>query len=294
MKNSIAYLPKSKQEDLYCILRLIHKYLPQAEMVILFGSYARNEFVDFDERVEFGVPMLYRSDYDILVVTSKATDFTVDKALMIVDKKYDPRGDSRPPIQFIHDNIKKVNSDLSEGRYFYNEIKRDGVMLYDSGNFKLERRRKLRFDEIKQQAEEYYKDKFSRSSGFLRSAKHDYDDGDLQLASFHLHQACENAYVTIRLVHTLKSGKLHDLKKLSRIASQYSEDLMNVFPCNTEEEKRLFELVKVAYIEGRYNPKFVVTKEDIDALMPKVELLRDITQRICKERIEYYAQQVAK
>ncbi|WP_455590639.1 HEPN domain-containing protein [Bacteroides sp.] len=294
MKNSIAYLPKNKQEDLYCILRLIRKYLPQAEMVILFGSYARNTYVDFDERVEFGVPMLYRSDYDILVVTSKISDFTVDKALMIVDKKYDPRGDSRTPIQFIHDNIKKVNSDLSEGRYFYNEIKRDGVMLYDSGKFKLKRRRKLRFDEIKQQAEEYYEDKFGRSTDFFETIEHAYNRKRFQLASFLLHQACENAYVTIRLVHTLKSSKLHDLEKLSRIASQYSGDLMKVFPRNTDEEKRLFELIKAAYIEGRYNPKFLVTKEDIDTLIPKVELLREITQRICKERIEYYAQQAAK
>lgn len=43
---------------------------------------------------------------------------------------------------------------------------------------------------------------------------------------------------------------------------------------------------KAAYIEGRYNPKFVVTREDIDALMPRVELLREITQRICEERIK--------
>ena len=294
MKNSIAYLPKSKQDDLYYILRLIRKYLPQAEMVILFGSYARNEFVDFDERVEFGVPMLFRSDYDILVVTSKATDFTVDNALMIVDKKYDPRGDSRTPIQFIHDNIKKVNSDLSEGRYFYNEIKRDGVMLYDSGKFKLERRRKLRFDEIKKQAEEYFEDKFGRSTSFLKGTRYFYNDGDFQLASFHLHQVCENAYLTILLVHTLKGGKLHNLEKLSGMVSRYSEDLIKVFPRHTDEEKRLFELIKAAYIEGRYNPKFVVTKEDIDALMPKVELLREITQRICKERIEFYAQQAKK
>lgn len=292
MKNSIAYLPKSKQDDLYYILRLIHKYLPQAEMVILFGSYARNEYVDFDEHVEFGVPVIYRSDYDILVVTHKVNDFAVDRALMLVSKKYDPRGDGRTPIQFIHDSIKKVNSDLSEGRYFYNELKRDGVMLYDSGNFKLERRRKLRFDEIKQQAEEYFEDKFGKSTSFLKGTRYFYNEGDFQLASFHLHQVCEKAYDSIRLVFTFKNSKLHNLETLAGMVSRYSEDLAKVFPCHTDEEKRLFELIKAAYIEGRYNPKFVVTREDIDALMPKVELLREITQRICKERIEFYAQQI--
>ena len=292
MKNSIAYLPKDKQDDLYHILRLIRTYLPQAEMVILFGSYARNNYVDYDERIEFGIPSIYRSDYDIWLVTNGVTERTVEEKLNRIKKEYRRTSSSRSPIQFIHDNIKKVNSDLSEGRYFYTELKRDGVMLYDSGKFKLERRRKLRFDEIKQQAEEYYEDKFGRSKGFLQTSRYTYKDKNFQLTSFLLHQACENAYVTIRLVFTLKNSKLHNLEELFNMVRRYSEDLLKVFPCNTAEEKRLFELVKAAYIEGRYNPKFVVTKEDIDALIPKVELLQDITQRICKERIDFYRERI--
>ena len=41
-------------------------------------------------------------------------------------------------------------------------------------------------------------------------------------------------------------------------------------------------------MDARYNPHFVVTKEDIDALIPKVELLRDITKRICEAKIKEY------
>lgn len=288
MKNSIAYLPKAKQDDLYNILSLIRKHLPQAEMVILYGSYARNSYVLYDERIEFGIPTCYRSDYDILVVTSNIADWKAEDKLSKVNDLYDRDSESQTPVQFINDGIKKVNSDLSEGRYFYTEVKRDGVMLYDSGRFKLERRRKLHFNEIKQQAEEYFEDKFGRSTDFLQSAEHAYDDGKLQLSSFLLHQVCESTYVTIRLVQTLKSSKLHDLERLGKSVRKYSKDLLTVFPRNTKEEKRLFNLIKAAYIEGRYNPKFVVTKEDIDALLPKVKLLREITERICKEKIEYY------
>lgn len=194
-----------------------------------------------------------------------------------------------PPVQIIHDSIFKVNSDLSDGRYFYVEVQREGVMLYDSGQFQLVEPRKLRYDEIRQQAEEYYDEKFNRSSGFLRSARHAVDDEDLQLASFMLHQACENAYISIRLVFTLYNGKLHDLEKYIELVHRYSPDLDKVFPRDTDEEKRLFKLIRAAYVEGRYNPKFVVTQEDIDALIPKVELLREIAQRICHERIAYYA-----
>ncbi|MDR2916371.1 MAG: DNA-binding protein, partial [Tannerella sp.] len=71
---------------------------------------------------------------------------------------------------------------------------------------------------------------------------------------------------------------------------KYSEDLVNVFPQDTPEEKRIFTLLKAAYVDARYNPHFVVTKEDIDALIPKVDLLRDIAKRICEERIKGYGE----
>lgn len=288
MKDSIDFLPNKKREDLNRLVQLIRKHLPKVQMIILFGSTARNEYVDFDERFEFGVHTVYRSDYDILLVTYRQTYFTVETGIKKIKKDYERCAITPTPVQFIHDSICKVNSDLSEGRYFYVEIQREGVMLYNSGQFELVEPRKLRYDEIKKQAEEYYEKKFTRSTGFLRSARHAVDDEDLQLASFMLHQACENAYITIRLVYTLYNGKLHDLEKYIELLRRYSPDLDKVFPRDTDEEERLFQLIKAAYVEGRYNPKFLVTQADIDALIPKVELLREITQRICRERIAYY------
>lgn len=56
MKKSIAHLPKSKQEDIYYLVSRIKKFIPQAEMIILYGSYATGKFVEYDECIEFGVP----------------------------------------------------------------------------------------------------------------------------------------------------------------------------------------------------------------------------------------------
>ena len=92
MKRSIAYLPKNKQEDLYFIVNEIKKRLPKTEMIILYGSYARNEYVDFDEREEFGIITSFRSDYDILVVTSGISDKSAGQTLDNVENVYDERG----------------------------------------------------------------------------------------------------------------------------------------------------------------------------------------------------------
>lgn len=200
--------------------------------------------------------------------------------------------DRDTPVQFINDDIKIVNKYLEEGRYFYTQIKQEGIVLYNSGKYKLARRRKLNYAEIKEQAQEYFDEKLNEANEFLVDTINAFNRGNYKRASFYLHQACENYYYAIRLTYTLRNNKQHNLSKLSSSVRSYSEDLKTVFPQDTLEEKRLFTLLKAAYVDARYNPYFVVTKEDIDQLTPKVELLRDITKRICKSKIKEYAEKV--
>lgn len=291
MKKSISYLPSTNQRDLHFLVESILTRVKQTEMIILFGSYARNDYVAYDERYEFGKLQFYASDYDILVVTSGLSDGVAGKALNnIEDQFYERAKDSnrQPPVQFINEDMKKLNKYLNEGRYFYTQIKQEGVVLYDSGKHKLARRRKLNYDEIKQQAQEYFEDKYKTANEFFKYAKFAQKEKDFKMCSFFLHQASESYIYSIRLVFTLENPKQHNLSKLLDSVKKYSEEFIKVFPQDTPEEKRLFELIKAAYVHGRYDPDFVVTKEDIDELIPKVELLRDITKDICKKRISDY------
>ncbi len=78
------------------------------------------------------------------------------------------------------------------------------------------------------------------------------------------------------------------------ISARFTTKIFKAFPRDTPEEERLFDLLQRAYVESRYNPDFEITKEDIDALLPKVERLRDIVERVCTAQISYYAQQSEK
>ena len=64
--------------------------------------------------------------------------------------------DRDAPVPFINDDIKNFNKFIGESRYFYTQVKEEGIILYNSGKYKLSRRRKLNFDEIKEQAQEYF------------------------------------------------------------------------------------------------------------------------------------------
>ena len=292
MKTSINYLPEQKRDELRRIVKCVLEVLPGCEMIILYGSYARNTYVDYDQRIEYGIRTCFMSDYDILVVTN--TRFQRHVISHILSKATDNyyKGMNRnesTTVQFIDESIDDLNKAIDKNRYFYTDIKREGIMLYNSGRYKLARRRKQNYREIKELAEEYYNERFERGNEFLLGAIFYNEQGLHKMASFNLHQACENYYNSIILTFTLYSPKEHSLIKLSARAKTHSLESSKAFPRNTEEEKRLFDLLQDAYVQARYSLHFRITQEDIEALIPKVERLRDITRQCCEERIKVYA-----
>lgn len=58
-----------------------------------------------------------------------------------------------------------------------------------------------------------------------------------------------------------------------------------VFPQASPEERQRFELLKKAYVDARYNMNYKISKEDLDYLSERVQLLRALTEQICKEKI---------
>ncbi|WP_418991757.1 HEPN domain-containing protein [Alistipes sp.] len=296
MKKSVKFLPPKKLADLEQLVGLVRQHIKEVHMVILYGSYARNSYVDYDQRIEFGVPTYYMSDYDIAILTRKpigAIDLSLYDKIKDAFFQHKVRNFHTHP-EFINYGIEDFNYALRKAHYFETEIKREGIILYDSGEYKLERRRKLNFQEIKERAQGYYDAKFGRALSFLRSERHDVDDNDILMASFHLHQATENLLRVIPLVFILYGHKSHKLSDLMKACKPHTEEIYKVFPRDTDEEERLFKLLERAYVESRYNPDFEITKEDIDALLPKVEHLRRIVERVCTAQIAYYDRQIRK
>ena len=70
MKTSIDHLPENKRAELAKILETIEKSEINPELVMLFGSYSRDDWVH-DVRTEAdGRVTSYISDFDILVLVA--------------------------------------------------------------------------------------------------------------------------------------------------------------------------------------------------------------------------------
>ena len=294
MKNSIDFLPERKQRDLRELAALIRDEVKDVVMIILYGSYAANTYVERDERRDYGVRTIYMSDYDLLVVTKRRLGERESTVEARVRERFaaGKNDENLPRPQIINESISKLNDALTMGRYFYVEIVAKGIMLYDSGECLLATPGELDYAEIKKMAEEYYGDKFSDGLDFFKGANFYYQEENYHMTAFMLHQATESFLKTIPLVYILYGYKEHDLQFLIEKCKPYTLELAKVFPCDTDEEKRLFDLLRRAYLEARYNKKnFIVTKADIDALVPKIELLRSIVEKVCRERLNHYDQQ---
>ena len=296
MKRTTRFLPPRKRQDLQQLTALICEQIKQVEMIILFGSYAKNKYVDYDQRIEFGTPTYYMSDYDIVILTRKPIG-AIESSLYekIKDRFFENK--NRPfhtHPQFVNYGIDDFNYALSKAHYFETEIKRDGVILYDSGAYKLARRRRLDYTEIRDRAQKYFDDKLGKANNFLEDTLFNFMKNEFVHSSFHLHQSAENLLRVIPMTFILYGHKSHDLSELMNAAKKHTTKIFEVFPCDTPEEKRLFDLLQRAYIESRYNPDFEITKEGIDALIPKVEQLRDIVEKVCRDRIAYYESQIGK
>lgn len=291
MKNSLKHLPQRKKDELAKIISTIRDNCADVEKIILFGSYARG---DYKEKKDLSVDRKsgHVSDYDILVVTKDAITALDTNLWHEIGEKCRNLKLSADPRILTHD-IEELNNKLSVGQYFYSDITEEGITIFDAGNFNFADRRKLSDEEIKKFQRDYFEHWFGLAEGFFElfefsfakidTNKHNSSNG---LSAFNLHQAAEHAYKTILLVFTLYNPNEHFLAILGKECEEYFPELRSLFIKETDEQKERFKLLEYAYIGGRYDPKYRISKEDLEVLAGDVKRLLEITKKACEKKLK--------
>lgn len=289
MNSSISHLPKEVQEKLQRLILCIRNEVPDTQYIILYGSYARGDYVDYDQRVEYGLRTCYQSDFDIVVLTPKIgmTQNSIYRLLRKASLKYaqgyaDPKV---PPVEFLAEYVEDFNESIKEGRYFYTDIVKEGIILYNSGKYDIEPLRELDYAQILEVSKRYYEAKFTKAETRFDVAQYLYTKQKFEDASFDLHQATENYLIAIILTASLYSEKTHNVFEMLQMTKLFTTNAIEIFHTDTEEGDRLLKLLQSAYIQSRYNKDFVVTKDDLDKLFEMVECLRVVTEKFCLAEI---------
>jgi len=286
MRKSLAHLPEDKQDEVELIGMKIRSLCEDVQMVILFGSYARGDWKDGPHEQGRGRLIIHkRSDYDILVLV--ANEYTA-RDISLWDKIKEKLAESNlsTHVRIIARDIDFVNFKLAQGQYFFTEICEQGIIVYDSGRFKLNKKKELDPAEAKRIAQANFDEPFTTAKDFYRHCEYALKDKKYKIGAFQLNQAAEFSYKTVLLVFGSECPQEHHLDILGDLAADYCPELKGILPRKTESQKELFELLDYAYIGARYDRHYKITKQQLEQLAPCVKKLHEVTERICKEKTE--------
>jgi predicted nucleotidyltransferase/HEPN domain-containing protein len=296
MKTDQGHLPETKKRELARVVEILfaefeaaiaggtmpYKRKGAILKVILFGSYARGDWVSDP----IGG---YISDYDLLVVVNddKLTDITdywstAEDHLL---REYGINHRLTAPASFIVHSLNDVNRQLRLGRYFFTDIVRDGIVLYEAPGHTFAHPETLAPAEALKEAQGFFDEWFTSASDFFEQAKHADEKGRSRIAAFEFHQATERLYHCVLLVLTLYSPKSHKLNFLRSQAEQLDARLAGAWPRQSKFEQRCFELLRRAYVDARYSPHYKITAEELAWLAERVTVLQELVKTVCEERL---------
>jgi predicted nucleotidyltransferase/HEPN domain-containing protein len=289
MKNSIDHLPASKRNNLTFIVDVLRDELEQVTgfangvrkrgrilKIILFGSYATGKWVN---NPAYG----YVSDYDILVIVNQQELVEEFEVWDLAEGRIGLR--VRQPLNILVHTLEDVNNALIQGQYFFTDIKQQGIVLYESDKRELAEAGNLTPQEYKVIAEEHYEVWLASAKEFYFHYENGLNALFYKSAAFLLHQAAEHSFACLLLVLTNYKPYTHNLIRLNSFAISQNERIAEVFPQDTKIHRRLFQLLKKAYVEARYSKHYKITREELLWLGERVKLLQELTEILCKEKI---------
>jgi len=299
MRTDLDHLPASKQRELERVVQILFEefgdataiatsdWKKQARIlkVILYGSYARGGWVDEPHTAKG-----YQSDFDLLIIVNheRLTDrvefwATAEERL---NRELAITKTLRTPVNFIVHTLQEVNDGLAHGRYFFMDVARDGIALYQSDNTELPEPKPKTPKQALAMAREYFEEWLPGAMSRFKLARYAMAEGLNKDAAFDLHQTAERLYHCVLLVCTFYTPHVHNLGFLRTQAERIDARLIDAWPRDGRGDRSRFEKLKEAYVKARYSKHYRISTEELAWLSERVEMLSEAVQVICEERIE--------
>ena len=295
MKSSIDRMPPRKQRELERVLEILHEEFEDALKegtadfkkrgrilkIILFGSYAKGSWVDEPFTMKG-----YRSDFDLLIIVNNRklaefADYWYKAADRLIHDKT-----IETPVSFIVHSRREVNTYLKEGQYFFSDIRKEGIVLYELDDEPLAEPGVLSPQDRLAVAKGHYEQRIGTASKFLKGAAFYSQERDFNEAAFLLHQSLEQAYSCVLLTLTNYGPASHNLKFLRSLAEGQDRRLAEAFPRDQHRERAWFNTINEAYVKARYSKHYEISEEALQWLAERTAVLIDLVNTVCSEHIQ--------
>ena len=298
MRTDLDHLPSAKRRDLERVLQILFEEFDDAHgsptsekrklgrilKVILYGSHARGGWVDEPHTAKG-----YQSDFDLLVIVNQKelTDRVAywEKAEARLIRELSITKTLHTPVNFIVHSLQEVNDGLAHGRYFFMDVARDGIALYEADPTPLLEPKPKTPGQALEMAKEYFEEWYPSALRAHVNFGDDLKRGWNKDAAFMLHQATERLYHCALLVLTFYTPHVHNLAFLRTQAERLDRRLCDIWPSGTRHERAIFGKLKDAYVKARYSKHYRISEEELTWLGERVEELGQAVHAICTERL---------
>ncbi|RNI31819.1 HEPN domain-containing protein [Rufibacter immobilis] len=183
------------------------------------------------------------------------------------------------------DNVQRA---LLDGHIFYSLNCKPENLVYDDGSPDFVPTPKELYPKIIEESSKDFQSNYSRAVDFYIGATHYFKIGNKSLVPFMLHQAVELTYRAILQSLTGKEIRTHSLKAQIRHTRRCTPSLTNIFPRNTDKEKRLVHLLDEAYLHARYENNFHIEDAIIDILLNRVHRLQELARQEFEAKMQVF------
>jgi uncharacterized protein len=299
MRTDLDHLPPAKQRELERVVQILFEEFDEARSlatqdwkkkgrilkIILYGSYARGGWVDEPHTAKG-----YQSDFDLLIIVNdeRLTDrveYWV-RAEERLNRELSITKTLKTPVNFIVHTLHEVNDGLAHGRFFFMDVARDGIAIYQSDDSELAEPKPKTPAQALAMAREYHDEWFPSAAEFFDDFRSNLERKRYKKAAFELHQCVERLYHTALLVVTFYTPHVHNIGFLRTQAERLDRRLTYVWPLDSRKDRAMFEKLKEAYVKARYSKHYRISEDELAWLGERVEDLSGVVQAICLERIE--------
>lgn len=262
----------------HAILRKI-----KAEKIICFGSIvtAKKKISCFSSEEEDISPE--PNSYCLLVIPS-VTESVPD---ILIQQRLEEELKSLANITIIVHRMLEINAALQNNSSFFTKVYRKGLLLHDHETepFIAAATGKNISERISKR-ERFWHQWFTLSHSFLMGAHFYSGEQRNNLAVFMLHQSLQHCYSAMLRVLTGYRSNSNSLKRLIKLIDSALPDSSFSPTEPTPESARLSALLMKGFSDARYNDRFSVTNDELNALLNRIETLLTQANLICQEHIE--------
>ncbi|MBO9595002.1 MAG: HEPN domain-containing protein [Niabella sp.] len=168
--------------------------------------------------------------------------------------------------------VEWLQADISFARFVWQYA----PVLYDAGTICRDDFMEAKATANNKEATRQWEEGLSKAKEFLAGAELYRLRRQHKMAAFMLHQSAEQALRALLMAGTGYHANTHSIDRLLRYGSLVAHQLPEIFPRQTEQDKRLFNLLQKAYIDTRYKDDYKITDEELLTLTGKIRRIHEV------------------